>query len=136
MSKTIPISVQSAMSKFESARESLRAYTERHKKIIADYDILRHAHNEAMAQVKQLYKEHADVLGTKWGDFEARTQTVINVDLLMTLMGDVVDPILKIEHKVDRDLYNKAVERGVIPSAVVVQVETKSKPAIYGPKEA
>lgn len=136
MSKPIPLAAQAALSKFESAREILHSYAQQHARTIKDYDVLRQAHNEALANVKAIFKEHHESIGDRLGDFTARTNTEINVLLLVELLEDKADLVGHPTFKLDRTKYNEAVKSGLIPSSVVRQVESRSTPAIYGPKEA
>lgn len=133
--KQTPLALQAAQSKFETAREALGGFRTQHARLLEEYDALRDAYNSALADVKALYKQHHEIVGAKFGEFSARTNTIINAEKLLELMGPVVDPILEIKYSVDRKGYADAVERGIIPQSVINQVESRSAPIVYGPKE-
>jgi len=135
MSRAIPLAAQAALSKFESARETLNSYSQRNAKIIRDYDMLRQAHNEALKHMKSVYKEHYNLIGESFGDFRAQPRRELDVDKLMMLLGTAADAVTKVDYKIDREAYNTAVKSGLIPASVVQAVEIEAQPAIYGPKE-
>jgi hypothetical protein len=134
MSKAIPLAAQAALSRFESARENLNSFAQRHAAIIKDYDMLRQVHNEALTHAKNVYREHYDNIGDRFGDFEARSRTDLDATKLISLLGSDSDALVRVEYKVDREKYLSAVKDGSIPAEVAQEVET-TKLSIYGPKE-
>lgn len=135
MSKQVPVAVTAAVSKFETAREALNGFRTQHAKILETFENLKEQYNQSLNEVKALYKEHHEVIGGKLGDFSARSRVMVDAELLLKLMGPTVDPIITIKYGVERKHYDEAVSRGIIPSEVVRQVEKRTEPSIYGPKE-
>lgn len=136
--KAIPLKAQGAMAKFESARETLRAFEREHSRVLEDYTQLRGSYNSSIEEVKEVYRDNHDTIGTHFGDFSLRYRVEIDGGKLASLMGDdaVRLGIVSYEPKVDRKKYDKALSEGHIPASVVTEVESHPPPAVVSPKKA
>jgi len=136
--KAIPLKAQGAMAKFESARETLRAFEREHARVLEDYAQLRGAYNSAIEEVKEVYRDNHEVIGTHFGDFSVRYRIEVDGEKLAHLMGDraIQMGIVVYEPKVDRKKYDRALSEGAIPANIVSEVETHLPPAVVSPKKA
>lgn len=136
--KAIPLKAQGAMAKFESARETLRAFEREHARVLEEYTQLRGAYNSAIEEVKEVYRENHETIGSRFGDFSVRYRIDVNGERLAQLMGDRVIQmgVVVYEPKVDRKKYERALSEGAIPADIVSAVETHLPPAVVSPKKA
>lgn len=136
--KAIPLKAQGAMAKFESARETLRAFEREHARVLEDYAQLRGTYNSSIEEVKEVYRENHEAIGTHFGDFSVRYRIEVDGEKLAQLMGDkaIHLGLITYEPKVDRKKYDKALAEGTIPSTIVSEVETHLPPAVVSPKKA
>jgi hypothetical protein len=134
MNKPVPMRVQSALGRFKAARTNLEEFRRANARLVEEYDLLRDAYNSTLDHVKAVYRDNYDVVGSKLEEFKARTRTEIDAQKLLDLMGPAADPMVTVRYAVDREVYRQAVEKGLVPSDVIEQVETEGSPAIYGPK--
>jgi hypothetical protein len=136
--KAIPLKAQAAMSKFESAREALRAFEREHARTIEEYGQLRGSYNSAIEEVKETYRDNHETIGPSFGDFSLRYRIEVDGEKLVQLLGDnaVKNGLVAYEAKVDRKKYDKAISEGDIPASVIAEVETHLPPAVVSPKKA
>ena len=136
--KAIPLKAQGAMAKFESARETLRAFEREHSRVLEDYTQLRGSYNSSIEEVKEVYRDNHDLIGTHFGDFALRYRVEIDGGKLASLMGDdaVRLGIVTYEPTVNRKKYDKALSEGLIPAGGVTEVESHPPPAVVSPKKA
>lgn len=130
----VPIKLQAAYANFEKAREEMGAFRTANPKLVEMYERHVEAYNDALAEVKSLYRENSDEVGDNFYDFSIRHKTIIDASKLVELMGDVGLAVCKVKYAVDRKEYNKFVEEGTIPQEVVDEIESEAAPAVYGPK--
>lgn len=130
----VPLSLQSAHAQFEQAREALAAFRTANPRLVEMYDRHIEEYNKALNEVKALYKEHAATVGDNYHDFSVRYRTEIDAELLVKLMGDTGLALCNVKYAVDRAAYNKAVEEGILPEAVIDEIEKEPTLSIYGPK--
>jgi hypothetical protein len=136
--KTIPLKVQGALAKYESTRETLRAFENEHARLVEEYTMLRSAHNDAIEAVAEAYRENHEVIGNKLGDFSLRYRVEVDPHKLMNLLGgDAVSKgYVKTELVVDRKAYDKGVHDGDIPEEVVKAAEKQLVPAVMKPRKS
>lgn len=134
----VPIDFLAAHSKYEAAREALSAFRMKHRALLDQEQLLKTANNEALAEVKKIYKTKHKDMPKSYGEFSIRTAREVDVELLISMMGTdpEVKKIYELEYKLDREKYNRLVKLGVIPSEVVGEIESDGKMSVYGPKEA
>lgn len=136
--KAIPLKAIAAMAKFESARESIRAFEKEHARLVEDYTQLKGAYNTSIDEVKEVYREHHEALGAHFGDFSLRYTIKIDAEELASIMGDtaVKMGILSYEPTVDRKKYDKVLSEGKLPADVIKAVEIHMPPSVVSPKKA
>jgi hypothetical protein len=136
--KAIPLQAQGSMAKFESARETLRAFEREHSRVLEDYAQLRGSYNSAIEEVKEVYRNNHEAIGAHFGDFSLRYRVEVDGGKLASMMGDdaVRLGIVSYEPKVDRKKYDKALAEGMISASIVAEVETHPPPAVVSPKKA
>lgn len=132
--KNPPIEMIAAIAKFETARASLVAFRNENSKLVETHDLLVAAYNDALKEAKTKYRSSVDDVGPKWGEFRAVTKTEIDARKLLELMPNA-EGLVKIEYKVIKEEYDKAVEKELIPQKVQAQITSQGSVAIYGPKE-
>lgn len=136
--KTIPLKVQGAMAKYESARETLRAFELEHARLVEEYGMLRAAYNDAIEAVAEAYRENHEIIGNKLGDFSIRYRVEVDPHKLMDLIGPdaVTKGYVKTELIVDRKEYDKALRSGDIPEEVAKAAEKQLTPAVMKPRKS
>lgn len=132
---TAPLKLQAAHALFEASREALSAFRTANPKLVQMYEDHQQAYNNALEEVKALYREHHETVGETFNDFSVRYKTVIDAELLIALAGDTGRSVCTMKYSVDRKEYNKAVESGLISQDIVDEVESVDPPAVYGPKK-
>jgi hypothetical protein len=137
VNKPLPLKVQGALAKFESSRETLRAFEREHARLVEEYAQLRGAYTSAIEEVKEVYRDNHEVVGPTLGDFSLRYRIEVNGERLVELLGDeaVKKGYVIYEPKVDRKKYDLAVKEGEISSDVIGEVETHLPPAVVSPKK-
>lgn len=130
----VPMKLQAAHANFEKAREEMAAFRTANPKLVEMYERHVQAYNDALNEVKSLYRENSDKVGDNFFDFSIRHKTIIDAEKLVQLMGDVGLAVCNVKYSVDRKEYNKFVEEGTIPQEVVDEVESEGTPSVYGPK--
>lgn len=126
--------LRASRAKFDQAKNTLEAYISQNEDVLDMYEVLKEEYNEALKDLKATYKENYEKVGPKYGDFKARTRVVVDANLLLDMMGDSANDLVKVKYSVDRKAYDDALSNGDIPKKVVDTVESVSI-AIYGPKE-
>ncbi len=127
--------LQAALSRFESARANLEAFRKEYSDIVEDHDRLRESYNVALAEVKAIYKDNHEIVGKRYGEFKLSVPTHVDAEKLLKLMGAKADPLVNVKYSIVRDQYDKAVEKGLIPSDVIDEVQYEGSPRVSGPKE-
>ena len=100
MSKSIPMKVQAAVSKFEAARANFEAFRKQNPKFAEEYEMLREAYNSTLKEAKSTYKDNHEKIGKKLGEFSVRGRTLIDGKKLLDLMGPKADALVSLEYKV------------------------------------
>lgn len=136
--KAIPLKVQAAVAKYESTRETLRAFELHNARLVEEYTMLRSVHNDAIEAVAEVYRENHEVIGNKLGDFSCRNRVEVDAHKLMDLMGPeaVTKGYIKTELVVDRKEYDRAVRAGDIPAEVAHASEKRLAPAVMKPRKS
>lgn len=136
--KTIPLKVQGALAKYESTRETLRAFETEHPRLVEEYSMLRSAHNDAIEAVAEAYRENHETIGNKLGDFSLRYRVEVDPHKLVDLLGGdaVAKGYVKTELIVDRKEYDKAVRSGDISAETAKAAEKQLTPAVMKPRKS
>jgi hypothetical protein len=136
--KVIPLKVQASIAKYESARETLRAFELANARFVEEYGMLRSAYNDAVEAVAEVYRENADTIGNKLGDFSLRQRIEVDPHKLMDLLGPeaVTRGYIKTELAVDRKEYDRGVKSGDIPGDVAQASEKRLPPAVMKPRKS
>lgn len=136
--KAIPLKVQGALAKYESARESLRAFENEHARVVEEHTMLRSSYNDAVENVVNEYRENHEVIGQRLGDFSLRYRREVDAGRLVELLGTsaVTDGYVKTELVVDRKAYDKGVNSGAIPVEIVAACEKDLSPAVLKPRKS
>jgi hypothetical protein len=132
---TVPMKAQTAMSQFELAREARRAFEKEHARVLEEYGQITGAYDTAIDEVKNVYREHYENIGPKFGDFSIRMRTEVDPDVLVREMGDKAIDLEIVESKyvVNRKKYEQALKEGLIPVPVLAKAEKTLPPAIVAP---
>lgn len=119
---TIPMKFQSAFAKFESAKVAVAAFEQENRVLIEEYKRLMEHREATESEVKLLYKENADAIGPKYGDFKVVRPTSVDVDRLLELCPDV-EPYVVVEKKLNKKDFDMLQKNGTIPDSVASKVE-------------
>jgi hypothetical protein len=130
-----PLQFHAAVSSFEAAREALIAFRNQNPKLLEQHDLLVRSYNDALKEVKAIYKQNHETIGPSFGEFKIRISTKVDAKKLIELMPNA-EGAIKVEYAVDLDEYKRLVKAGLIPQEVVEQVESPGTVSVYGPKEA
>lgn len=124
MSNSIPLKLQAANQKFEQARATLAAFRKQHRALVQEYDLLREAHNAALLEMKEAYRDSYEQVGKRFGEFSVSIRTKLDADRLIELMDDEARPFVRAKYFVDKSAYERGVEEGSIPESVASEVES------------
>lgn len=136
MSQNIPAKVTAALASFDAARADLLNFREDNKIVLMEYDQHLTAYNETLNAAKAAVRDSADVLEGGIGDFSITRPVSVDVDMLITLLGEEdAKPFLVHKYALNKEAYESAVADGRISQALVADLEKEGTPAIRGPKE-
>jgi hypothetical protein len=134
--KGIPMKFQSTIAKFEGARAALEKFRKDNPDYADQYDALRDSYNGALKSVKTVFKDLYPKIGKSYGEWKISLPRKVDAEMLLELMGEEAQPLVRVEYKIDLKAYDKAVERGDIPGDIVAAVESEGAPRVTGGPKA
>jgi dephospho-CoA kinase len=135
--RAAPLIAHAALAKVESTREALHAFEVKNARLVEEHTTLRDAYSDAVAKMKEIYQNHYQEIGEKFGEFSVRHRTAVDVDTLIKLLGrDKCEKLnlVSYEAKLSRKNYERAIADGQVTAEVIAAVETHLIPAIHTPK--
>lgn len=134
MTKLLRAKLDAAEADITRTKSDLYKFIEQNADIVGRYLELKDEHESAITSAKSLFAAHVDDVGDKWAGFSVRRTVQLDVNALRAALGKKADKYIKVEYSVDRQLYLRDAQDGLIPQSVTDKVEGDVKIAVVPPK--